>query len=288
MHSLSSKSTGSWIPIRLVIVAVLGALAALTTPVHAQRSGGGTGGSGSTTDYLSTLNRVIFPLPATTTATTRTWANRALAAAGSPEKLALIERVELSCVLTGQFGSMILDIQSRSSGGVVLTQTMEATSKDDEQRSTTFQVSAGSDRATVSDGGDPIALELPDSMLAFIRRAADIWSPTLTVLGHFESVESVSTQVVGMQTCSVLTMGKPRLEGLTDGKLYLNALTGLPVMWESTIVRDIPISGKYTILTWQTVSGIMVPLTVAVETPEGTALLIFNRVAFFRGNGTAV
>jgi len=245
--------------------------------------GQNTGNTGQI-DYVATLNPTLYSVAPAMSATTRTWMNLALNAMGSPAKLGQIVKSEFACELTGTFGKMTLSVMSSSTGEMTFQQVTRPTGVPG--RTISYALSPNAAQFTASsNGGDPIVIQPTAECVAMLRRTADLWNPVLTTMGQFGSVDQVGYSQIGTTWCAVLMMGTPRVEGLTAGKLYLNAATALPLAYETTVTRDIPITAKYTITGWQTVAGIMVPRTVEMQGPDGTSLLTFTSVRLYGTSG---
>jgi len=280
-----------FVRLKATAVLLLGtSLMAIAHPAFAQRGGsggGGTSGGGSSpTDYLPGLNKVIFSVPETPTTLTKNWMNAALVAMGNPQKLANIRRTEFVCEMAGTFGGLVLEVAASSDGAFFWKQIHSAPVKGPPERTMTLQLSADSRGARAGNDDDAeIAVELSEDVTKILRRSSDLWNPVLTTLGQFGTVEKVDSVMLGSRACTRLTMGSPRLQGLTSGLLYLDAVTSLPVAVETNVVRDIPISGQYTITEWQTVSGINVPRTLLVTGPDGTCTLTFHQVKLYGPSG---
>jgi len=269
-----------------LIVAACAAIGSLGLASQ-DRSGGGDRSDSRVVipDYLATLNARMFSIPKAPTALTRSWVNTVLNAQGGAEKLADLQRVEFTCELTGTFGVMTLDVTVSASGDLLFEQVVQTPYKGVPARSLTFSVTAGAERAVVGDGETKMAVPLAPGTLSALRRAGDMWNPMVTMLGQFEVIESVGAELVNGRPCLLLKMGKPRLDGLTTGSMWIDAVTFMPVAAETNVLRDVPISGKYTISDWQTVSGIQVPKSMSVVGPDGDTKLTFGKVKLYRGAG---
>ncbi|MBX3355291.1 MAG: hypothetical protein KF724_06300 [Phycisphaeraceae bacterium] len=252
------------------------------------RSGDNGGTNGTGTQLIEPIDRIdrrLFSVTTTPTALTRQWMNSVLTATGSPQKHSNLSRFEFTCVVTGSFGTMTLEVASRNTGSVFFSQEIESTNRFDPIRLLKFEILDTSGRVTASDGDQPMTIPLPAEVMSALRRAGDIWSPMLTMLGQFEQVQSVSTQVIGLRTYTVLTMSQPKLPGMTEGRIFIDTTTGLPAMVDTTVLRDIPISGRYTITAWQTISGMQIPLTMILDGPDGRSNLTFTHMALYDTNG---
>lgn len=269
---------------------ILAAAALATTivgfwlPTFGQNSG--NSGNSGPVDHVSSLNPLLYSVAPGINSTTRTWMNLVLNAMGSPSKLGQIVKSEFTCEMTGSFGTMSLSVMSSTTGEFTFHQTVRSPVAGVPGRTTIYTYSPSSGELKAScNGGQSIVIDVTDECMALLRRTADLWNPVLTMIGQFESVDQVGIGQLGTTWCTVLTMGKPRIEGLTAGKIYLNNATLLPLGTETTVTRDIPISGKYTITGWQTIAGINVPRTAEIQGPDGTSQLTFTSVRLYGTSG---
>lgn len=256
--------------------------ALLATTVFGQR------GSGDRTvlpDYLATVNPQLFSGPPTPTTLTRFWANTMLAAMGSPEKLANLARVHFYCELTGSFGTMALTIEANSRGETTFKQVLQSNEKGAPPRTISFSINSANERVVIGDGESENAAQIPPDALSALRRAGDMWNPVFTMMGQFERVESTTLTVLDGRSCTLLTLGTPRLPGLTSGKVWIDLATLLPVRYETNVLRDVPITGVSRITEWQLNSGIQIPRTILIDGPEGTSTLTFLKVGLFSTTG---
>lgn len=280
--------TNTWFSSRLAPLCTT-ALAAITIFVAAPAfSDRGSSGGSSTSDTLASLRAVnskLFDVPGTPTALTKQWVNASFGAMGNPDKLPGVLRTEVICDLVGPFGKMNFNVTASGAGDVRFVHTIESTDATAPRRRTTYVLTPNSNVVYVDDGSGQKRCELPQTQVDTFRRIGDIWNPLLLAMGQFEQVDSTTTQTVGARTYTVLTMGKPKIDGLTAGKVYLDSATALPMMVETTVTRDIPISGKYTITSWNSIAGIQVPATATVEGPDGTCTLTFTKIALYTSSG---
>lgn len=267
------------------IVFVASAIVA-ALPAAAQLSRGGGGTTGTVTDVLATIPTTMFSVPSTVTSTTRTWSNLAFTAMGGTSSLAKISRVDMTCVLETETVTMQLEITTVDGGDVRVRQTVEGIKPSSPPRTQTISLPAGSTTLTAIDDVGTQTFQVTAETAAVLRRAGDLWNPVLTMLGQFESVESVKRVSYGGKECNALILGKPRLPGLESGTLYLDATTNMPVGQETNVVRDILISGRSSILEWQTVSSIQVPKVIQMDGPDGITTLRITRLSLTLSTGT--
>lgn len=267
---------------RLTSAAALATMiAGLSIPAFGQ-NGGNTG----STDYVASLNSTLFSVAPGMNVNTRYWMNQALNGMGSPTKLGQIVKTEFECELVGGFGKMTLAVMSSSTGEMTFSQVLRPATAGIPGRSIAYTLSTSPAQFTASsNGGDPLVITPTAECIAMIRRTADLWNPVLTMMGQFGSVDSLGAAMVGTTPCAVLNMGSPRMAGMTSGRIYLNVNNYLVVATETTVTRDIPISGKYTIIEWQSVSGITLPKKVVMEGPDGVALLTFTTIRLYGASG---
>lgn len=256
------------------------------------RNGGNPplGGDGSTEappppDILATVPVRLFPRPAQISTDTRLWTNRGLHAAGGATTISQIQRVNIVCELESATTLMTLRISSMSTGEVRFEQTTQSLAPLAPGRTMRLVIPAETNLVLASDGAGTLEIPLPDNALAVLRRAGDIWSPMLTALGQFASFSEARPVTFNGRPCLAIRMQEPRLPGLLSGTLYLDAATFMPVGQETNMVRDILISGRTTILEWQTVAGIQVPKVIRLEGTDGTATLRFTSVSFITTSG---
>lgn len=247
-------------------------------------SNGGNGGSGgSVPDYIASFNSSsLYKVDPSMSSLTRSWMNEALASMGSADKIAQIGKSEYVCEVAGPFGTMKLSVSRTFSGNLKFEQEVRPSTPGAPARVISYDFIASPPEFRAFDtSGDPLILEPSEEAIEVLRRTADLWNPVLAVLDQFGSVESVDAGTVGSTPCTVLTLGSPRLDGLTEGKLYLDAVTKRPVSVETTVTRDIAISGMYTITAWQTIAGIQVPLTLDVTGPDGKSTVTFTDIRLY-------
>jgi len=276
-----------------ILIALIAACAASMVLAGAAQSRGGTGGNGGNTsppppppppDILATVSTQLFSIPPTVTDTTRLWVNRSLNATGAAGIISSLIRVEIECELETDDNLLSLRILSSSTGSVRFEQTTQCLKPLSPPRSMCIDMPVGNASLTVTDTAGTRMLALPDDARAVLRRAGDIWSPSMMALGQFETVVSATPITYQGRPCVALALGGPRLPGLQSGTVYLDAVTYLPVGQETNIVRDILISGRTTIMEWQTISGVQVPKVIQHEGTDGTSTLRFTSVTLVTSN----
>ncbi len=242
-------------------------------------TGGRTGGGGAViSDIVAVIPSPPYSMPANMTTATRAYANLALAAMGGATTLSQIKRVDMICEMESATTRMSIRCTSSSTGAMRFMQTVEGLNPAAPARTVCVEYVPNEKGLKVGDGKTSQTIDAPDEAIQVFRRSADMWNPVLTALGQFESVERVDRVTFAGRPCLALALGRPRLPGLESGVLYLDATTYLPVGQVTNVVRDILISGTTTILEWQTISDIKVPLTIQIDGPDGVATLRIKAV----------
>lgn len=207
----------------------------------------------------------------------------AVSAMGGQDFLDEIDAVSFDCMMSGEWGSMGLTVESKANNTVRFTQKFydPSTKSYDRFMVITFDgKQATADEIATSNRKSTLLKPqvLPQDAVDSLLRAGELWNPLQSATGQFEASEYKGLRVYEGVPCLTIQFSKPRTTGYESATLYLDALTLTPVGQTTSTVRDTIIAGSSRIDTWQVINGFQVPKNITVTSPAGTSTLVISNL----------